>query len=306
MGASQPSEGVSASSEEARMGWVRGEVVGRGGFGTVHLAMVQGDLRRKTRSEVMAVKSSPLAKSASLDRLSGCPEIVACYGDDVTIEPDGRLLYNLLLEYVSGGSLFGLCCGKPMAEPDVRRYTGCILRGLRYIHAAGYVHCDIKPENILVTGDGQAKIADFGLAKRVGVRLGCGNVSLRGTRLYMAPESVSIGEYEPPVDVWAIGCVVSEMATGIPAWLYGQEDEDTALSRCMPDIPDELSEEGRDFLRRCFIRDTRQRWTVDMLLAHPFVTAAAEEKNRGSQGPTSLCSSSTQLCDILRRVHIHL
>ena len=69
------------------------------------------------------------------------------------VEENGDMVYNLLLEYTSSGSLRDLIhnsggCGLP--ESDVKRYTKCILKGLNHIHGCGYLRCDIKPENVLL------------------------------------------------------------------------------------------------------------------------------------------------------------
>ncbi|MQM05151.1 hypothetical protein Taro_037958 [Colocasia esculenta] len=218
---------------------------------------------------VMAVKSSPLMKFVTLshekevlDWLTGCPEVVAFYDDEVSIEVDGRWLYNMFLEYLPGGSLSEL------------------------VHEEGCMHCDLKPQNMLIAGPGRTKITDFGLAKRAGAQgsgSGCAGF-LRGTLLYMVPEFVEKSEYEPLSDVWSLGYIVSEMATGMPAWRYGGRATTSAAAPLLlhigsdgklPKIPEELSKEGRDFLGRCFVRKPIERLTVEMLLGHPFLAAAA-------------------------------
>ena len=81
--------------------------------------------------------------------------------------------YILFLEYAPGGSLEDLIrdSGGALPESDIRLYTRMIVKGLCHIHENGYVHCDIKPSNILVFstegGGNEVKIADFGLSKRV-------------------------------------------------------------------------------------------------------------------------------------------
>ncbi|MQM11383.1 hypothetical protein Taro_044290 [Colocasia esculenta] len=174
---------------------------------------------------VMAVKSSPLMESVTLshekevlDRLAECPEVVAFYDDEVSIEVDERRLYNVFLEYLPRGSLSKLYRGEPMVEDDVRRYATSMLQGLRRVHEEGCVHCDLKPQNVLIAGPGQTRIAEFGLAKGAEAQgSGSGRPGfLRGTLLYMAPEFVEKSKYEPLLDVWSLSCVVSEMATGIP------------------------------------------------------------------------------------------
>ncbi|KAJ7952845.1 Protein kinase-like protein [Quillaja saponaria] len=267
------------------MEWVRGDPVGRGSFATVNLA-----INRKTCAQIpplTAVKSSVASNSASLknekqvlDRLGDCPQIIRCFGDDHSFE-NGEELYNLFLEFATGGSLAHQLkyCSCRLSESDVRRYTASILEGLRHIHAEGFVHCDIKLQNILMFDNGEIKIADFGVAKKTGDKQSNGDnkFELRGTPLYMSPESVNANEYDSPADIWALGCAVVEMVTGKPIWNHRPESSIWSLllrigaGEELPEIPGDLSEDGKDFIGKCFVKDPRKRWTAEMLLDHPFV-----------------------------------
>ncbi|VFQ86533.1 unnamed protein product [Cuscuta campestris] len=256
------------------MNWVRGETVGHGSFGKVSLAVAgSGPPSVVVKSCGASSVGSLLNEKVVLDELQGCPEVVRCLGDGYTFE-NGERMYNVLLEFASLGALsenLKISENRRFQEGEIRGYSRALLRGLKFIHRAGFVHCDIKLQNVLLCGDGRVKIADFGLAKRAGERsLGC---ELRGTPMYMSPEMVNGGEQGAPADVWALGCAVVEMASGAPAWKYsdvaglfmriGVGDE-------VPGFPGELSDQGRDFLEKCFIKDPRKRWTAEMLLNHPF------------------------------------
>jgi serine/threonine protein kinase len=270
-----------------RMEWVRGEPVGHGSFATVYLATPRRSPDQAP--PLMAVKSSELSFSASLknekrvlDQLSTCPQIIRCLGEDHSVE-NGEEFYNVFLEYASGGSLADQVKsrGGSLPESDVRRHAKSILLGLREIHAKRFVHCDIKLQNILVFGNGAIKIADFGLAKKAKQKQSTEEkrAEVRGTPLYMSPESVNENEYESPADIWALGCAVVEMVTGKPAWSCGPQVNIFELllrigvGEEVPQVPKELSFEGKDFLEKCFVKDPRKRWTAEMLLDHPFVAA---------------------------------
>ncbi|KAK6128687.1 hypothetical protein DH2020_037575 [Rehmannia glutinosa] len=250
------------------MNWVRGEKLGRGSFATVNLAVPKS--QSSGLPPLMAVKSCGISSSSSLmseklilEELKDCPEIIRCFGESFSYE-NGEKLYNVLLEYASGGSLADKLknsCDRRLPEFEVRQYTKALLKGLRYIHNSGYVHCDIKLQNILLCRNGVVKIADFGLAKR-----------------------------GPAADIWALGCVAAEMLTGSPAWRCS--DVASLLMKIgvgdeLPEIPKNLSSDGKDFLGKCFVKDPSKRWTAEMLLNHPFICDQdfEDEINTASTSP---------------------
>ncbi|KAE8700053.1 protein RALF-like 34-like [Hibiscus syriacus] len=267
------------------MEWVPGEMIGYGSFGTVNLVLPKTGF---SKSPLTVVKRCETHNSASLrhekqvlDQLGSCPQIIRCLGDDYSVENCGKF-YNLFLEYADKGSLADHVKrnGGGWTESDVKRFAKSILRGLNFVHSKGLVHCDVKLQNVLLFGNGDVKLADFGLAKRNGEKQG--KFEIRGTPLNMAPESINGNVYDFPVDIWALGCVVVEMFTGKTAWNLkpGSNMADLfikiGVGDELPGIPTELSEEGKDFLGKCFSRDPSKRWTTEMLLNHPFMVADDE------------------------------
>ncbi|KAF3434761.1 hypothetical protein FNV43_RR21846 [Rhamnella rubrinervis] len=259
--------------------------LGRGSYGTVHLDVpISPPFSTKACA---AVKSSMLEHSSTLQKedrvlqwLSSCPEMVHCYGNEQSFE-NGPRVYNLLLEYASGGSLFDMIqsYGGSIPEQKVKIYTRMILKSLCCIHQKGNVHCDLKPENILVFvndhGVKQLKIVDFGLTKEPGREEETSRFRFRGTPLYMSPESFVFGEVEAGLDIWSLGCIVMMMICGKLPWSGLKRDSFVrwlALSNEEPELylPQNMSENAKDFLRKCLVRDPRKRWTAKMLLNHPF------------------------------------
>ncbi|KAJ0261643.1 Mitogen-activated protein kinase kinase kinase 15 [Hirschfeldia incana] len=264
--------------------WIRGPVIGRGSTATVSLAITNS-------GDFFAVKSAELSSSAILQReqtiLSSLssPYVVKYIGFNTTTE-NKTLMYNLLMEYVPGGSIHDLIknSGGKLPEPEIRSYTRQILKGLMYLHERGIVHCDLKSENVMVGGE-TAKIADFGCAKMAGN----GSLEFSGTPAFMSPEVARGEEQGFPADVWALGCVVIEMATGSSPWPE-LNDVVAAIYKIgftgeSPEIPECLSEKGKDFLRKCLIRDPKQRWAVEELLQHPFL----EEEEDKTQTQFGCC-----------------
>ncbi|XP_022760099.1 mitogen-activated protein kinase kinase kinase 17-like [Durio zibethinus] len=272
------------------MEWIKLKVLGKGSYGVVHLVK---PVNYVFDDRVFAVKSCRYEDSSSvqkeleiLEQFADCGNIVQCYGDMLSID-QGMLVYNLFLEYAPGGSLLDLMVkkyGGKIPECDVKCYTKMLLEGIRDIHDRGYVHCDLKPANILVFPPdsygsiSNLKIADFGLVRRAGERnmpeVEAWMLNFPGTGVYMPPESVTDGKISAALDVWSLGCVVLEMITGKLPWEY-HNLADLAIkigfSRYPPKIPETMSSTGKDFLMKCFSRNPSERWTADMLLSHPFL-----------------------------------
>ncbi|KAL2521499.1 mitogen-activated protein kinase kinase kinase 21 [Forsythia ovata] len=167
--------------------WKKHQILGSGSFGTVYVASPSNE---PNSTNVIAVKSASFPHSYLLKKetnflyeLRGCPEIVQCFGDDISVE-NNKEVYNVMQEFAPGGILSDLINipGK-VSERLVAFYTRMILKGLSNIHES-FIHCDIKPGNILVfpmkDGTNHLKIADFGLAKDAGVKID----SYRGTLVY--------------------------------------------------------------------------------------------------------------------------
>ncbi|GER25046.1 protein kinase-like protein [Striga asiatica] len=263
------------------MGWVRGETLGKGGFGFVSMANTN---QEDNLPPLITVKSAKFSESESLrkekmvlDKFQSCP-FIHCFGDSITTE-NGEKLYNILLEYASGGCLANLIIIKAaLPEITVSRCTKSILSALLHIHKAGYVHCDMKPHNVLLVGQ-DAKLADFGsCCKSFNNNSNCDD--FKGTVIYAAPESIAQQKYGPESDVWALGSSVLHMLTGKPPWAFDSKAQPKDVlfkigcSDQNPHIPtnNRISKEAKDFLAKCLVKDPTARWKVDMLLDHPFST----------------------------------
>ncbi|XP_022863290.1 mitogen-activated protein kinase kinase kinase NPK1-like [Olea europaea var. sylvestris] len=266
--------------------WKKTKFLGAGSYGTIYLASkVDSPLSDSIR---VAVKSAPCEDSTSLKEegrilyeLRGCREIVQCFGEDISFE-NNEGVYSLLLEYASGGSLNNLIDKYEgnMPESLVACYSYMLLKGLSHVHEEGFVHCDLKPTNILVfpSQDGtevhNLKIADFGAAKKIGEEeiLTPGTDSFhRGTIFYASPESIASGLHIPASDIWSLGCIIVEMIVGKPLWTGRRKDLIKKI--CFGDIkiPEKISGITRHFLKMCLAKEHQKRWTANMLLDHPFI-----------------------------------
>ncbi|KAL6640181.1 hypothetical protein ACP70R_022030 [Stipagrostis hirtigluma subsp. patula] len=273
--------------------WQRGPVIGRGASATVSIA-----IDRRT-GDVFAVKSVEIASACILRReqsvLSALssPYVVSCLGSDVSVAADGSggMSFDLFLEYAPGGSLADEIKrrGGRCEEAVIRSRAADVLRGLAYVHGAGVAHCDVKGRNVLLGADGRAMLADFGCARWTAAEQGNagGAAAIRGTPVFMAPEAARGEAQGAAADIWALGCTVIEMATGGAPWPQRFADPVAALhhvahSGGVPETPAWLSDEGKDFLARCLVRDPAERWTAEQLLLHPFVASSTPAASKAS------------------------
>ncbi|XP_044375017.1 mitogen-activated protein kinase kinase kinase 18-like [Triticum aestivum] len=253
--------------------WTRMRTLGRGASGAeVFLAAddASGDL--------FAVKSASAACAAALRReqraMAGLssPRVLSCIGGRGA--RDGS--YQLFLEFAPGGSLAEqVPSSGSLDERAVRGYAADVAAALAYLHGAGVVHGDVKARNVVIGADGRAKLADFGCAREAGADVPI----IGGTPAFMAPEVARGEEQGPAADIWALGCMVVEMATGRAPWSGMDGDALAALHRigyteAVPELPQWLSAEAKDFLARCLVRQANDRFTAAQLLEHPFLAAA--------------------------------
>jgi tetratricopeptide (TPR) repeat protein len=194
-------------------------LLGRGGMGTVYKAR-HLQLDRLVALKIVSekcVSSGQLARfraeAQALARLRHS-HIVQIYEVN---ECDGTPY--LCLELLEGGSLDKKLAGTPQPPADAARMVATLARAIEDAHRHGIVHRDLKPSNILLTADGQPKVGDFGMAKRLAVdATQTLSGTIIGTPIYMAPEQASgdpkaIG---PRTDVYALGTILFEMLTGRP------------------------------------------------------------------------------------------
>jgi serine/threonine-protein kinase len=138
------------------------------------------------------------------------PGLVAVYDQGV----DGQHPF-LVMELIEGGTLRELLRERgPMPPHAVAAVLAPVLGGLAVAHRAGLVHRDVKPENVLISDDGEVKIADFGLVRAVAEAKITSTSVILGTAAYLSPEQVSTGDAGPHSDVYAVGVLTYELLTG--------------------------------------------------------------------------------------------
>lgn len=123
----------------------------------------------------------------------------------------------LVMEYLEGQTLSELLKSvRPLPEPDAVRIASRICAALEYMHEQGVIHRDLKPQNIMLCNDGSIRIMDFGIAKALASRrlTFVGFTPAMGTPDYMAPEQVRGSRGDQRTDIYSLGAILYEMATG--------------------------------------------------------------------------------------------
>jgi serine/threonine protein kinase len=199
--------------------------IGEGGMGVVYRAydeLLHRDVAVKVVKKDASLDASTnqnLLQEARASSSLSHPNICTIY--DVG-ETDGDLY--IVMELVEGKSLHGMSAGAGLPPESVLRYGVQIASALARAHDRGIVHRDLKTANIVVTPEGLVKVLDFGLAKRVGGGIldgptmsfstVQGSSSVSGTLPYMAPEILRGDPADERTDLWALGVVLYEMASG--------------------------------------------------------------------------------------------
>jgi hypothetical protein len=194
--------------------------LGRGGMGVVYRARQARPQRivglkvllagaHAGQAELVRFKAEAEAAARLLH-----PHIVQIYEVG---EHDGRPFFSM--EYCPGGSLADKLAGTPLPARQAAELVQTLAGALQAAHQQGVVHRDLKPANVLLGADGQPKVADFGLAKRLdGALPTTVSGAILGTPSYMAPEQAGGRNKEvgPATDVYALGALLYECLTGRP------------------------------------------------------------------------------------------
>lgn len=196
-------------------------VIGSGGMGVVYRA------RHERLNRIVAIKmllAGGYAGDRELERFKREAEAIAaiCHPNIVQVfdagECDGHPYF--VMELVEGGTLAQRLDGQPRPARESVATVMTLARAVHAAHRGGVMHRDLKPANILVASDGTLKIADFGLARRLGQPEHAPTLAgaHMGTPSYMAPEQAA-GEatgFCPLIDIYALGAILYELLTGRP------------------------------------------------------------------------------------------
>lgn len=239
------------------------DILGQGMVGLVLRA------KHKGSGKVCAIKTMPksqviengeeehcMAERRALEELRHAPFVCNYYASF----QDPWALYLVVEDCV--GDMFDLFnrSGLP-GIGQIKVYTAQVLLGLEYIHSAGYVYRDMKPENLLLRSDGSITIGDFGFAKKL--EKGQRAYTICGTPDYLAPELILHQGCTRAADIWAFGILVFEMIAGFPPFRDRQRRDlykriVRADFAAVP-VPRRMDNDVHEMLSQIFVRDESLR-----------------------------------------------
>ena len=282
--------------------------LGRGGMGVVYQA------RQLSLNRLVALKmllrgghggEADVARlRAEAEAIAGLrhPNIIQIYEIG---EQDG--LPFLALEYCGGGSLDRKLNGTPIPAEQAAKLVETLARAIHAAHRVGVVHRDLKPANILLTEpEGQPKITDFGLAKRVDSEIHTRTGNIVGTPSYMAPEQTGgpNKQISAATDIYALGGILYELLTGRPPFRAASPMETIAQVLHQEPAPPRLLNprievDLQTICLKCLEKDPARRYTSALTLADDLQRYRAREP---------ISARSVNLLDRLSRTlgHSHL
>jgi len=243
------------------------EKLGEGGMGVVYKAE---DTRLKRTVALKFLPSEltrdPEAKGRFIQEAQAASALDhsnICNIHEIDETPEGQLF--ICMACYGGETLKERIARGPLEMDEAARIAAQIGEGLAKAHAAGIVHRDMKPANIMITSEGTVKILDFGLAKLTGRTKHTKTGTTLGTVAYMSPEQARGAAVDYRTDIWSFGVILYEMLAGVPPFHgeYDQaviysilNDEPRSVTSIRLDVPGSIG----GIIEQCLEKDPESRY----------------------------------------------
>lgn len=245
----------------------------KGGYGEVYVIERDGcvyamkrvpkDLVRKNPNTTFFMNEKEIMTAAESTWLVRCH---ACFQDAV-------FLYYVM-DFIPGGDLMCYLSRVDVVPEDaIRFYAAEIFMAVHAMHELGWIHRDLKPDNILIDRDGHVKLGDFGSCIKMVGELAESSITV-GTPDYVSPDLlVTVGDtvrYGREVDFWTIGVILYEMLYGTtPFYSESLKETYTKINNMCVDFPSAISPEFRDLIEH-LLCGKEDRYSISQVKAHPF------------------------------------
>lgn len=253
------------------------EEIGEGGYGLVYQAL------DKLTNEFVAIKIFNLDDAAdevqeihqeiSMMAEFDCPYLIKYHGSYVVFDE-----LWIVMEYLEAGSLLDIIKKfGPLQEEQIQYIMKELLLALQYLHAQRKIHRDVKAGNVLVSGNGTIRLADFGVAGQLTDTIDKRNTKI-GTPFWMAPEVIEQASYDGCADIWSLGITAIELAKGLPPYAGKLHHFQVLLQipkNPPPVLDGDFSSNFKSFVAACLVKDPTARPTATTLLNHPFMQRVA-------------------------------